>query len=209
MKSASHFAAGAALGYDRNMGNRVRMLISGIAPVLALVMTLWLVTVPAAAKTCYKNIVPPGRSGASQYVEVVPTACGGATPPSVGGKGSGSGGSINRIGHGAAGVSRLSHMGAQGKAAAVLAAAGAPQLPSGAAGGAGGAQATGHGGSPAANFGSLPSVSGSGGGALSDALAGSSGSGLGLFLPVLMGILLAAAVGMGVMRARRGGGPSV
>jgi hypothetical protein len=51
----------------------------------------------------------------------------------------------------------------------------------------------------------LPSATGSAGGALTSAFDGSSASGLGVLLPMLMGVLLAAALGAGVFRVRHRG----
>lgn len=208
------------------MGNRARVLIVGLFAVLALVTMAFAEAMPAAAKTCYKNVVPPGASGTSQYVEVIPTTCGSATPPSSGAGGSAgsrpSGGSITGIGQGAAGVKRLSHMGAQGQAAARLAAATAPAAIAGSSGspqgstGSGKHGGSGHGltgarssGSRAVTVGPRIRANGSSAAALGDALAGATGNGLGTLLPVLLGVLLGAAIGTAVMRARRSSGPSI
>jgi hypothetical protein len=201
------------------MGDRARVLKLGVWMGLALLAIAAAGAVPAAAKTCYKTIVPPGESGTSQYVEVIPTACGSATPPSSGagrsGSSGGSAGSINRLGHGAAGVKSLSHLGAEGKAAAALAAATAPPLASSQSGAGSTAstdpkssrQGVGRSGATTKLSG-LPSVTGSSAGALGDALAGTGSDGLGIVLPLLLGVLFGAAVVAGAARARRGSGPS-
>jgi hypothetical protein len=164
---------------------------------------------PAAARTCTKNIAPPGHAGSTQYYETVPTSCGNASPPSTGGHGSVS--TISGLGHGRAGVKTLSHLGAQGSAAAALAAATAPNRvgpprpgSSLTPGASGGADSTASGRTP-----SLPSMGGSAGSALSSVLTGAGGGGLGLLLPILLGLTLVAAIGAGVLRARRSGGTSL
>jgi hypothetical protein len=186
------------------MGNGARRLSRGVSTVLALTVVALVSAVPAAAKTCYKDIVPPGQSGSSQYVEVIPTTCGSATPPSVGkGSSGGRGGPISHLGQGAAGVRALSHMGAQGQAAAALAAATAPAgVAHSSKTGGRGSSATGAAGSRSERPLGIPSVHGSSAGALGSALAGSHGSGLGSLLPILMGVLFGVAVAAGVARAR-------
>lgn len=189
-------------------GRTLRAGISGsLATILVAVLTGALMAAPAGARTCTKNIAPPGHAGSTQYYETVPTSCGNASPP-AGGSNSGSGSPITRLGHGKAGLHALSQQGANGRAAASLAAATAP--PSLRSKGRGGSGAAGANGSIRPNIGSsrLDGSAGSGSGALGTALAGS-GGGLGILLPILMGAALLAAIAAGVARARRSAGPSV
>jgi hypothetical protein len=182
------------------MGQTARNIRAGFLGSLTLTLVMlpvsFVLAGPASAKSCTKNIAPPGHAGSTEYYETVPTSCGNASPPSGGT--SGSGGSINRLGHGKAGVHGLSRLGPNGKAAAALAAATAPPVvgsstPSKATAGGSGLPWTG---------------GGSAAGALGSALTGSSGV-LGVLLPILMGLALVGAVVAGVIRARRSSGPSI
>lgn len=209
------------------MGHRARICRAGILGSLtataAVLVAGFVLAVPAGARTCTKNIAPPGHAGSAQYYETVPTSCGNASPPSAGGSGSGSGSGagITHLGHGRAGLHALTHLGTNGQAAASLAAATAPPV-SGSPGRGGGVNSRSSGsGSGSGNPGATGSLgvgksngasglpwTGSASGALGSALTGS-GGGLGVVLPILMGLGLIAALGAGVLRARRSGGPSV
>jgi hypothetical protein len=170
---------------------------------------------PASAKTCTKRVAPPGHAGSTQYYETVPTSCGNATPPGAGGSGSTTSSSpINRLGQGHSGVKTLSRLGSQGGAAAALAAATAPN-PTGT--GAEGSGTSGSASAPPASASSaganrglsVPSTTGSAGSALTSALTGSGSGGLGVLLPIFLGLSLVAAIGVGVFRARRAAGRPV
>lgn len=199
------------------MGHLARIFRAGFfgslaATSVALLLALALAG-PAGAKTCTKRIAPPGHAGSTEYSETVPTSCGNASPPSSGSSGSGSG--ITHLGHGTTGVHGLSKLGPSGQAAASLAAATAPQ-PVGSGGGSEPRGASGSAGSGPVNSGpdaparasGLPASTGSESGTLGSALTGADG-GLGILLPILMGVGLAAAIAAGVVRLRRSGGPSV
>lgn len=200
------------------MGQLGRILNRALLVVSLLSLVALGLSGTAAAKTCTKQIAPPGHAGSTQYYETVPTSCGNASPP-AGGSGEPQG-SIGDFGQGASGTKALSHLGTTGKSAAALAAATAPPAatPATTAGtgvtpgtsrGSGSGSVTGAvGGSP--HTGSavmLPSASGSAGGALGGALTGG-GGGLGVLLPILLGLLLAAAIALGIGRAGRPSGPS-
>jgi hypothetical protein len=146
-------------------------------------------------------LAPPGHAGANQYFETIPTSAGNAAPPgSVNGSGSANGHTPSRLGRARAGSARLSHLGTQGKAAAALAAATAPTPAPGAT-----SEQARNGSGPA----NLPSAEGgSTGGALANALAGSTPGGIGVLLPLLLATAAIAAIGVAVARLRhRGAGP--
>lgn len=211
------------------MGQTARIIratnLNSLAAAGVAVLAAFLLASPAAAKTCTKRVAPPGHAGSTQYFETVPTSCGNAPPPSGS---STSGGPINHLGQGKAGLHALSRLGSNGKAAASLAAATAPTSapPSGAttpssgsvskpSGGRGSGKSLGSGqgalsgsgqGTPSGS--GLPWTGGSTSGALGNALTGSDG-GLGILLPILMGLALIAAIALGLIRARRPGGPSI
>jgi hypothetical protein len=154
------------------MKARTAMLLAAIA----------LLALPVAARAD-RQLVPPGKSGAEQYFENVPTAAGPAAP-------SGNPKGLPTAGAEAtpaalAALRALQRHGKDGAAAAGLAAGGAP---------------------PAAASGSGGSRAGTGtGAALSRALSGSDG--LGAWFPILLVLSLLAAVAAGVLR-RRGGEPA-
>ena len=169
----------------------IRVLLAVIA------MPLLVAAAPSAAA---QHAVPPGHSGASQYTETLPTA-GGDTPTSsvhagaaVGGPGDGgnsSGGATETEAGvtptqalGAQNAKRLEKLGPEGKAAARLAAsAGAPAAHSAAS------HAGGTGSSP------VQQVVGE--------LTGTSGSeGMGLLLPLLIGMTAVVAVAFILTRRR-------
>ena len=152
-------------------------------------------------------LVPPGKSGANQYFEDIPTSMGNAAPPGTG-PGSGTTSSpaaINHLGHGRAGSASLARLGKDGQAAAALAQQTAPTPAGRATGG-----ATTSGGSTGSPSATSPQVSGgSAAGAVADALGGtSSGGGLGLMFPILLAAGVAAALGLGAWRLRRTAGQS-
>lgn len=163
---------------------------------------------PAAALAKNKGVAPPGNSGVNQYVEDLPTLSGGKPTHSVavapvgsGGSG-GSGGSQGSGGSGASAgtappastspvprsVSKsLNHHGQAGKQAAALAAGTAAA-------------------SQELNTGHRVKVEpASATGQLLGALTGSSGSGLGSLLPVILIVSLLVLSGVGLFKRRRTG----
>jgi hypothetical protein len=159
-------------------------------------------------------LVPPGKSGASQYYETIPTSQGGASPPGSGPHTSSPSGALSKIGQGRAGSTGLSRLGKNGQAAAALAKATAPAVGGDPAAGSG-KSSRGAAGSAASSADTRTSSSrlaplagqassshtGSAGSAVADALAGSGG--LGVLLPALMGASLVAAAAIGMWRIRR------
>jgi hypothetical protein len=133
---------------------------------------------PAAALG-QRTIAPPGKSGADQYFETIPSARGNVAPPSGADAGPLSG---------SAGERRLAHLGKDGQAASALAAATAP---------------------PGATARKRPNGSSPGvpGGASSTALRqvinGSDTGGLGLWMPILLAASLVIAVAFVATRRLR------
>jgi hypothetical protein len=148
---------------------------------IATFLAIVLLAAPAAARVD-RQLVPPGKSGAEQYFENVPTAAGpaapapGSTAPPASGAGS--------TAAARAGLRALARRGQDGAKAAGLAAAGAP---------------------PAAATGSGKSAGSGTGAAISRALGGSAG--LGAWFPILLVLSLLAAIAAGILR-RRGGQPA-
>jgi hypothetical protein len=164
--------------------------------------------------------VPPGNSGLDQYTENIPGA-GGNHPTGGGGShhpGGGGGGSGSSVTPGV--THTLDSQGPAGQGAASLAAATAPDVggnaPAGHGGKSGGsANAKGGSGttaSGAASGGNAPSGgnaasggSGSGVDAIAAELTGSGvDNGMGIFLPIILGAALIGALGLVVLRLRRG-----
>ena len=192
-----------------------------------IVLALTLVSVAAAPALAKRGrCVPPGNSGAWQYSENVPSAsCGGQPTNTIhpgshshgsgGGAGGGSGGGGGRA-VSAATARSLAAQGPAGQAAANFARATAPSSatrhssiarhPAGRAG-AGGSQA---GGGASLSGAASPRVSSSVGGTPSPAssifgtLTGSSPSGgLGVLLPILLGVAFLAMGGFALLRSRK------
>lgn len=185
---------------------------------LALALLLVALT-PLAAQARNHPVVPPSNSGADQYVEIIPTAgggrpthgihapghAGGGHGPSApsGGARSGSGSAVpssavpGSAGHAMAGQGRL------GAAALAFAQATAP--PTRARGGATtnpiahAAGAAGQAAAPASTAVDERPASAS----VLDSLSGGSAGGLGVALPILLGVILVAAVAVR-WRRRRG-----
>lgn len=148
---------------------------------------------PALAIT----IAPPGKAGADQYFETIPSSGGSVAPPSSGGPKHAGG----LTGAAKAGAARLAHLGSDGQAAAALATATAP------VGGAGK-----HGSAPAGAGAAAQAAAGQGGsdaGAVSRVLTGSDDGGLGPLLPVLLASGLIAALGLVAARLRRRSPPEI
>lgn len=172
----------------------------------ALIAVVFAAVLAVPGQALALHLAPPGKAGADQYFETVPTSAGNAAPPSGGAT---NGHALAQLGHGRVGAARLSHLGKTGQAAAALAAATAPTPASRLA--ANGRGATGRG----AN---VSGANGSGAGAsttisqpqaksavsaIVDALAGSDDGGLGLALPLLLVTALIVALGLGLVALRR------
>ena len=144
-------------------------------------------------------IAPPGHSGTSQYVEVIPSSAGNAAPPgTVRGSGSASAGpqALANLGHGSSADARLAKLGKEGQAAAALAASTAPTPVSGGTNGSGSAAAK-----------RVASQGSSAAGGITAALSSAESGGMGILLPLLLATALIAAVG--VIAARLAGRPGI
>jgi hypothetical protein len=159
------------------------------------ILILCAVSLALPGQAAAASIAPPGKAGADQYFETLPSSGGNVAPPNGGGGGSGHR-ALTQLGQGAAGASRLAHLGADGAAAAALAAATAP--------------------TPAAHRGhraALPipapaaADSTSTAGAIAHVLTGSDSGGLGVVLPLLLATGVIAALGLAAARLRRGSDP--
>jgi hypothetical protein len=155
---------------------RMAMLV-GVTAVLA-----------AAAPAQAVELVPPGKAGASQYFETIPSVGGNAAPP-AGAPSNVSPQSLAPFGRGRAGAIALAHLGTSGQAAAALATATAPRPASGGA-------------NRGPTGGSSPLS------AIAKALPSSSAGGLGLVLPLVLASVLVLALGVGLRRFTRGTGPA-
>lgn len=168
-------------------------------PVLAVALLAIAVAQPAVA-------VAQDNSGIDQYTENVPAAggenagndgAGGSGPTGTGTSGTGS--SLPE-----ATAEQLEAQGADGGAAAQLAESTAPEGANEAAGSnsQGESPSPGNGSDLRSDSGDLPSV-----GDVVDGVADGSGSeGLGLWLPILLGVTLLAAITLAIVRWRRGPG---
>jgi len=136
--------------------------------------------------------IPPGYAGASQYVEDLPTAGGNVAPP-VSGSGTG-GKTLQAVGAGARGARKLERLGSLGQQAAAFAKATAPTM----AGHAPSSSMRNGGGS-----GPIAGVSGSVSGGLASFIAGQDHGGLGVLLPVLLGLGLVGALSYALLARRR------
>lgn len=124
-----------------------------------------------------QTIAPPGKSGADQYFETLPSAKGNVAPPSGGAGAGGSGG---------ASIRSLERLGRDGQAAGALAAATTPP---------GGSRGTGNGAATANSRSPL--------GTLTHVLDGSDAGGIGIALPILLFASLALAIFLALFRLRR------
>jgi hypothetical protein len=150
----------------------------------ALALTIVLLPAAAAAKGGTTLYAPPGHAGASEYSEDLPTGGGSTTQPTN--LSAPSPVQLNKLGQGKQGARRLQHKGSQGKAAANWARATAPSTLSG----------TTH--AHAANLQSGSATSG-----ILNVLGGADTGGLGAVLPLLLALVLAAAVGFALGRRGR------
>lgn len=157
---------------------------------------------------------PPGKAGANQYFETIPTSNGNAAPPSGGTATKPP--TIDASGPGKSALHQLQKLGADGQAAANFAEASAPPAsPTGSHGqrGAGSSSANRDGSGNSDGSGTNPAAaaaSATGGSAFSGifhVLGGSDAGGIGVFLPILLiGSLVSAIVAAG-WRRRRGDSP--
>jgi hypothetical protein len=178
--------------YHRNM-RRMRWA-------LVIAVSLAMLCVPGESLAI--SLAPPGKSGADQYFETIPSSGGNVAPPAGGPSTPAGNHALSRLGHGRAGAAKLNRLGKQGQAAAAFAANTAPtRAAPGVASSALGGNPTG----PAPVTAAPTSQSQSPASALAGALTGSDSGGLGLILPLLLATALIAAVGVGVGRleARR------
>lgn len=166
--------------------------------VLALIIVVAALAVPATATAAH--YAPPGKAGATQYFETIPTSGGNVAPPSYNPTPRPSSSSssspttasptLASVGTGSHGSKKLSRMGKSGQAAANFAQATSPVVPA--------ASSTGNGlDKLQANPG------GSAVGSLTSMLTGSDAGGIGIFMPLLLGLSLLAALGIGAYRAIR------
>lgn len=152
------------------------------------------------------SLAPPGKAGANQYFETVPTAAGDAAPPQGGNGFSGPGSrGLSDLGHGRAGAAGLDRLGKSGHAAAALAAATAPSPVHLATEGKPNGRGASSGQLQSRNEPSAQSTVS----ALADLLNGSDVGGLGFVLPLLLVTAFGAALAAGIaaLRSRRGGPP--
>jgi hypothetical protein len=161
----------------------------------AVVFAVSAVALTASPAALAITLAPPGKAGADQYFETVPSSSGNAAPPSSGG---GSGATATHalatIGHGAAGAAGLARLGKDGSAAAALAAVTAPPPAATSATPRPGVRKV----PPDVSV--NPSASATGG--VADTLTGSDAGGLGAFFPLLLVATLIAALGIAAQRTR-------
>jgi hypothetical protein len=186
----------------RRLTRNIGLAIVGLGALSALVL-------PAGAVAKRTTVAPPGNSGISQYLEVVPTAAG-PSPPSAGGGpvGGGHGGVLTDIQR-----QRLDSAGPNGRTLAAVVDETAPQQPapapaSGGAAGLGRSGAPGEGASaPSRSVDTpqaLPATSGGSPASLIlDAVGGSGSSGVGGLLPSFLLVSALAAAGAYAIRRRR------
>jgi|GEM_PF-2505748 len=183
-------------------------------------VALLAVALPASASAKIVPVIPPGNSGANQYVEVVPTSGGGQPSNSIGGgSGGGSGGGGGSAGGSGSAVApstgaALAKQGSLGLLATVLTRSTAPSGVTGVAS-SGNTHTTHQKGSHKSSTGVAP-VSGPGSGppsggaphrsAASEVLAALTGSathgGLGFLLPAILVATLLGIAAFGLRRAR-------
>lgn len=164
---------------------------------IALLVILVVAAMPEMALASGRTVyAPPGKAGASEYFEDVPSPGGGTTPPAN--LSTPSPKNLNHLGKGGSAARKLKKLGTTGTAAANWAQASAPAIrrtslaPSGT--------------TPSAHVASLHV--GSGISAIGDVLDGNDSGGLGAVLPLLLGLSLAGAVGFAVGRRVRRRGPA-
>jgi hypothetical protein len=183
-----------------------------ILPLALSVFALTAITVPAIA-SARRTVAPPGDSGISQYLEVVPTGTGASPPRTGGGVGSGAGVGGRGAPLTTAQRRRLNALGPDGRTLAAVVEATAPQslgVPVAGRGatnlgqpGAGWAGAASQGAVGSLDSGATNLPSATGGSPVSqilDAATGRGGGSLGFLLP---GFMLASAIGVTLVAVRR------
>lgn len=167
--------------------------------VVVLVTGLCLAAVPPAFAGSTKVYDPPGKAGANEYAEVVPSSGGNVSTPALGG-GNTTPAQISHLGAGRAGVKALAKLGKQGAGAAAFAEETAPapaiSIPRRVVGGKRRPQPVllrAPAGSPLSGLGRL--------------LSGADGGGIGIVLPLLLAGGLAGALGFMLARALSGREP--
>lgn len=165
---------------------------------LRLTLVALTVTSMLCGSALAKNYAPPGRAGTSQYAEDIPAAGGNVSTPAMGG-GNKTAAQIDHIGAGRQGVHRLAKLGRTGAQAAQFAQATAPPAPSSTHGLTSGPQTT----VTAENKGVLTASGGSALGGVGHLLGGSDAGGIGVFLPLLLALTLAASILAAALRLRR------
>ncbi len=149
-----------------------------------------LISPQADAAKPTKMYLPPGKAGASQYGEDIPTAGGnGLSPAETGGNKTAA--QISRLGAGKLGIRKLAKRGKTGVAAAKFAQQTAPTVSSGPS-------------KPIARHGEV--LTASGGSAMSGLghlIDGSDANGIGVLLPLLLALSVVGAVVLGLFRLRR------
>jgi hypothetical protein len=149
---------------------------------------------PLPASAAARTYIPPGYAGASQYVEDLPTAGGNIAPPTSGAGTTSK--ALAAVGEGASGARQLERFGSLGRQAATFAQATAPAATGRIA------EASTSGG--AASIGASPdAASGSVSGGLASFLAGQDHGGLGVVLPVLLGLGVVGAFSVALIEHRR------
>ena len=169
------------------------------ASTLLLVVTAWLTLASPAFAGKTKVYDPPGKAGANEYAEVVPSAGGNVAPPSSGG-GNTTGAQISNLGAGKLGIKKLAKLGAQGTAAAQFALQTVPnptstRLPPPTAS------------TPARAGTALKAPAGSALAGVGRLLGGSDIDGIGLLLPLLLAGGLVSVLGLTLVHARGGRAP--
>ena len=191
----------------RRLTRNIGLAIVGLGALVALVL-------PAGALARRTTVAPPGASGISQYLEVVPTAAGPSPPGGVGGPvGGGHGGVLTEVQR-----QHLDGSGPNGQTLAAVVDATAPQQPappasnrSAAAVARSGTPGEGAVASPAGGASALGSTqvplsstsTGSPASLIVDAVGGSGSGGLGGFLPAFMLVSALGLAGAYVVRRRR------
>ena len=141
-------------------------------------ITAIVLALPATA-VAQQTIAPPGKSGADQYFETIPSAKGNVAPP-TGGPSS----------HDQAAAQALARLGKDGRSAAALAAATAPTpAPRHAA----------HANSAASSRSPFSSFT--------NVVGGTDEGGIGIFLPILLAAILGLAIAVALSRLRRSDDP--
>lgn len=166
------------------------MRLKRIALALAVAGSLGSAPAAAAKKATY---APPGKAGASEYVETLPAAGGNVAPPSTGG-GAPTAAALSKLGSGKVGAEKLSKLGKTGSSAAAVAQATAPEAAVKV---------------PRSRISADLETGGSALSGLLHLIGGSDAGGIGVFLPLLLAFGLGAAVAISALRVLRRRQPPV